>query len=73
MILQGMFRKRMLLRFESHFHFWTYVCEDNFLVSTTSYKAFFYVDAKAILEQAFHLSLCQRKVCSLKLKYLIRK
>lgn len=49
MILLGMFGQGMLLRFEWHFNVWTYACEESFLVNPTSYKAFFYVDAKSIL------------------------
>lgn len=49
MLLLGIFGQGMLFRFKWHFNFWTYACEENFSVSTTSYKAFFYVDAKSIL------------------------
>lgn len=42
-------------------------------VNSSTHKAFSYVCAKSILQQAFHLSLCQGRACSLKLNSLLSK
>lgn len=42
-------------------------------VNSSTHKAFSYVCAKSILQQAFHLLLCQGRACSLKLNSLFSK
>lgn len=42
-------------------------------VNSSTHKAFSYVRAKSISQQAFHLSLCQGRACSLKLNSLFSK